>query len=163
MIKVSSLCLVTLSMGLGAMAVTPLAQAFTEQSQWQKVEQSVTAEVNGTGTAKVESTQKAEQFQSQQMNENWGGNGYRYNRGYVRYYAAPAATYGQAYLGWGMRGGTCHVRYTENSNRGYKYNTSAACDDGGMIIGGLRSGWTYRFQVRKDDGAWSRPVRIKAS
>ena len=69
---------------------------------------------------------------------------------------------GQVRLTWPMRGGTCHVRYTENSESGYKYATSASCDDGGMTIGGLQSRQMYRFQIKQDDGEWSRTTRLMA-
>lgn len=55
-----------------------------------------------------------------------------------------------------MRGGTCHVRYTEANQSVWKYNTSAGCDDTGVTVGGLQSGQKYKFQVRQDGGAWSR-------
>ncbi len=71
-------------------------------------------------------------------------------------------TDGQVRLNWDMRGGTCHVRYTEASARSYRYATAAGCDDGGVTIGGLTPGVTYRFQVRQDDGVWSLPVTVKA-
>lgn len=69
---------------------------------------------------------------------------------------------GQVRLSWDLRGGTCHVRYTEAGASGYNYETSTNCDDGGITIGGLVSGKNYRFQVRKDDGAWTRAVTVKA-
>jgi hypothetical protein len=140
--------------------------AYSQQSQTQKVEQSVTAEVNGSGNAKVESTQKAEQSQSQSMDYQLGNmspTGVRYSQGYIHRYKRPVSMTGQAYITWGWRGGTCHIRYTENGNGNYKYYTSAACDDGNATIGGLRPGWVYRFQVKKEDGGWGKPIRIKAS
>ncbi len=136
------------------------AEAYMEQTQWQRVEQTMRGEVNGGGTAKIEGTQKAEQYQNQTMST---GRAYRrIHRGRVLGYQVPVQ-YGQVYLSWDFRGGTCHVRYTENANRYYKYSTAASCDSGGTTIGGLRPGLVYRFQVKKDDGTWSAPVRIKAS
>ena len=72
------------------------------------------------------------------------------------------STDGQARIEWEMRGGSCHIRYSEVTSRGYKYSTSASCDDGGLTIGGLAQGKTYRFQVRKDGEVWSRPVTVTA-
>lgn len=69
---------------------------------------------------------------------------------------------GQVRLDWGYRGGTCHVRYTEANQTYYKYATAASCDDGGVTISGLIPGDKYRFQVRQDNGAWSRAVTVKA-
>lgn len=64
--------------------------------------------------------------------------------------------YGEVKLTWSHRGGTCHVRYTEANVRSYRYSTNADCDEGGVTIGGLTRGKAYRFQVKQDDGYWSR-------
>jgi hypothetical protein len=69
---------------------------------------------------------------------------------------------GQVRLNWGMRGGTCHVRYSEANQSAWKYQTSASCDEGGVTIGGLQSGVKYKFQVRQDNGAWSKIMVGKA-
>lgn len=161
--KASSLLISGVGLALGLTFSTPTL-AYFQQSQSQKVEQTVTAEVEGSGKSKVESSQKVEQSQSQNMDMGWGNNGYRLNRKQIRYYNVKSEnTDGEAYLSWGWRGGTCHIRYTENNYRNYKYSTSAACDDGHLTIGGLQPGRLYRFQVRQDNGVWSKPIRIKAS
>ncbi len=69
---------------------------------------------------------------------------------------------GKATLTWDDRGGTCTIRYTEANARWYRYQTSTACDDGQLEIGGLKRGKAYRFQVKKADGQWSSPVRLVA-
>lgn len=71
-------------------------------------------------------------------------------------------TSGEVSINWDHRGGTCHVRYGESISRGYRYSTSASCDDGGMTIGGLQTGKNYRVQFRKDSGAWSAPKTYRA-
>jgi hypothetical protein len=71
-------------------------------------------------------------------------------------------TDGRVRLEWGYRGGTCHVRYTEATQSVYKYATAASCDEGGVTIGGLVPGKKYRFQVRQNEGGWSRAVVVKA-
>ncbi len=64
---------------------------------------------------------------------------------------------------WAQRGGTCNVRYNESNQPGYKYATSAGCDDGGVTIGSLVVGQRYKFQVAQNDwSSWSRPVRATA-
>lgn len=69
---------------------------------------------------------------------------------------------GEVRLGWNQRGGTCHVRYKETTSRTYNYSTQAACDDGGITIGGLVPDRAYHFQIKKDNGRWSRARRIVA-
>ncbi len=86
------------------------------------------------------------------------------NSGYVNMSSAYVqnAADGQVWLGWGMRGGTCHVRYTENVSKVYTYATAASCDEGGVTIGGLQSGTNYRFEVSQDRNRYSLPVVITA-
>ena len=69
---------------------------------------------------------------------------------------------GSARVNWGYRGGTCHVRYTEQGESWYKYQTAASCDDGGVTIGALVSGQRYVVQVRQENGGWSYPVVVTA-
>lgn len=69
---------------------------------------------------------------------------------------------GQVRLNWGMRGGTCHVRYTEAKSSVWNYSTAAGCDEAGVTINGLKTGVNYKFQVRQNDGAWSRVMVGKA-
>jgi hypothetical protein len=65
-------------------------------------------------------------------------------------------------LSWPMRGGTCHVRYGETSANSYPYSTSTGCDNGGITIGGLVPGRSYRFQVASEGANWSSPVTVVA-
>lgn len=85
----------------------------------------------------------------------------RKNRSANAVWVHPAA-HGEVRLSWDLRGGTCHVRYNEATTAGYNYSTSTSCDDGEIRIGGLVAGQNYRFQVRQDDGAWSRAITVRA-
>lgn len=165
-----------------AMTATPVfAEVVSEQSQ--ELNQSVRANVTINGyvapgttspavSAEASGSQSGSQRQSVRItrpaNRRYVVASRRYVPGsYVPagYIAAPYISYladGQAYLGWGFRGGTCHVRYTESGESYYKYATAASCDDGGVTIGGLTPGVKYRFIVSQDNRAWSRPVTIKA-
>jgi len=58
---------------------------------------------------------------------------------------------------WDWNGGTCYVQYTEANSNTYRYNTSTACDNDEITIGGLVPGTSYRFQIKKDNGTWSAP------
>lgn len=62
---------------------------------------------------------------------------------------------GEVVVFWSQRGGTCTIRYTEASSRSYNYQTTTACDEGQLTIGGLVPGRAYRFQIKKDTGRWS--------
>lgn len=71
-------------------------------------------------------------------------------------------TDGSVRINWGMRGGTCYVRYGETTTNGYSYSTNTGCDNGGITIGGLVPGRTYRFQVSTNRSNWSREMTIVA-
>ncbi len=70
-----------------------------------------------------------------------------------------AARTGSVKLVWNYRGSTCSVRYNEAGLKGYKYSTSAGCDEGQVVINGLVSGHQYRFQVMPEGASqWSKAV-----
>jgi|GEM_PF-2672139 len=85
----------------------------------------------------------------------------------VEMVAHPSATFspvpaaanpgGAVKLVWNYRGGACNIVYTEAGNRDYKYSTTASCDEGMAVVGGLVPGQKYRFQIQ-ENGMWSKPV-----
>lgn len=144
-------------------AVTP-AQAYQSQSQSATSESSssVTCEGNGC-TGKTESSASVRMYQRQSQGSGSSDSSDWYpshRRG--NYNNSWGDTSGEVRISWDHRGGTCHVRYTEAGSKYFKYATSAACDEGGVTIGGLKTGKNYRFQVRKDSGAWSRSMTVRA-
>ena len=160
---------ITLSATLMAAATitTQSASAVTiEQSQ--ELSNTAKASVTCTGSCSgsAEATQNGKQSQKIELpspvTEMHTGRVIRYNYSHGRVVHVPATVImmadGQVRLSWGMRGGTCHVRYTEANQNVWKYNTSAGCDDGGVTIGALQSGTKYKFQVRQDNGDWSRAM-----
>mgnify|MGYP001175360096 CR=1 FL=1 len=137
-------------------------------------------EMSNSSSVKVEGSNVSVSgdFKAEAKSESWGkqsqkvviddGAGYTMRpyghskgRGNKGMWAKPASS-GEVRLTWDMRGGTCFVRYTEAGSAGYNYETSTGCDNGTITIGGLTPGRNYRFQVRKDDGAWSQPITVKA-
>ncbi len=170
-----------------ALAVSPVA-AYMEQSQQFSQSVSSSTKIENGSAEKVEASASGSQSgsQTQIMTGSAGadrgyngavGGGYtQTNRNYV--YRQPKTTKtgygyvpgmyingldnGQVWLGWGVRGGTCHVRYTENRSRTYQYATATSCDEGGITIGGLQPGMKYRFQISQDRNRWSQPVVITA-
>lgn len=149
--------------------------AYMHQEQSQSSSSTTSFSCDGN-CGKVETSTKTEVNQSQSqtmsshdsswMNSTWDDeNGWQTrhgNRRWVSFSDNWNNNDGQVRLNWGMRGGTCYVRYTEAKSGGWNYNTSTACDDGGITIGGLMRGKNYRFQVKKDDGSWSKTRTLKA-
>ena len=144
-----------------------LAWVSVTQEQSQSVSSSgnasVTCEGNCTGSAEANSSATGRQWQRTEVTV--GGAAYPTRavakRGRVAGAYVGWSADGEVRLNWSLRGGTCHVRYTEASESVYKYATSASCDDGGVTIGGLTPGVSYRFQVRQNDGPWSRAVVVR--
>jgi hypothetical protein len=63
---------------------------------------------------------------------------------------------GQVLVNWGVRGGTCNIRYTEAKEGYFKYRTSAGCDEAQHVVGSLQPGEDYRFQIAQDNWTnWS--------
>jgi hypothetical protein len=85
-----------------------------------------------------------------------------YNRRFRNSYWSESPSNGEVRLTWSQRGGTCQIRYTEFGSKNYNYTTSTACDNGGITIGGLQYNKSYKFQVRKDDEAWSTAIVRRA-
>lgn len=144
-----------------ALAISP---AGAYQSQSQSMDQSIKMEINAESSGTSSVTAKASAHQSAQQSQSQGvdWNGYPvYAGGWEAAQVEP--TYGAVYLSWNLRGGTCHVRYTESNQNWYKYATATACDNGGVTIGGLVPGRWYRFQVRQDNGYWLKAITRKAS
>ena len=146
------------------LAVTSAQANYQYQSQSGSTSTSTSVSCNGgncTGSSSSESSLELHQSQSTDA-----GNGMHHNT----MHQAPRHnrnnnwkdTSGEVSINWDHRGGTCHVRYGESTSRGYRYSTSASCDDGGMTIGGLQTGKNYRVQYRKDSGAWSAPKTYRA-
>lgn len=159
-----------LSIVVGLLAASQqIAQASVTviQEQSQEVSSSSNASVTCTGdcngSANAESSATGRQWQRTEITSgrNVVSRSYRTSTRRIATAYIGWQSDGSVRLNWGMRGGTCHVRYTEAAESVYKYATAAGCDDGGVTIGGLTPGVRYRFQVRQNDGAWSRPVVIK--
>lgn len=170
--KIRQLCLgMLVSVGAVVLASTPAA-AYMSQSQSQSFSSEFSSSFNCNGDCngskhEVKMNSSLEQRQLQRMgngSNSWDGSGSHWNDWDDDWNTGweDRDTTGQVWLGWGWRGGTCHVRYTEATNRSYKYSTSAACDNGGMTIGGLTKGTSYRFQIKQDNGYWSRPITRRA-
>lgn len=154
------------------LASTSAAALTVEQSQELTNSAKTSITCNGECSGSAEVTQNAKQSQKIEMSPT--AKHYKYvapkyksvkNKNLKAVYVPSAVVImndGQVRLNWGMRGGTCHVRYTESNMNVWKYNTSAGCDEGGVTINGLQSGVSYKFQVRQDNGAWSRVMVGKA-
>ncbi|HYD35116.1 MAG TPA: fibronectin type III domain-containing protein [Vitreimonas sp.] len=169
---------ITLSLlGLLTVATTPVAAQVMVQEQTMEANTSsnasVTCEGNCNGSAEANSSVTGRQYQRMEVSGNAGTTyvarpARRYVKTKTKYVHSRAATpvvwvsEGAVRLTWSLRGGTCHVRYTEASEAVYKYATAASCDDGGVTISGLTPGIRYRFQVRQNDGGWSGSVIVKA-
>jgi hypothetical protein len=158
---------ITLSATLMATAAvtTQSASALTiEQTQELSNTAKTSVTCNGECSGSAEATQHGKQSQKIEMQTPVMHTAkpvkYNYRAGKVVYVPSTVVMMadGHVRLSWGMRGGTCHVRYTESNQNVWKYNTSAGCDEGGTTIGGLQSGVKYKFQVRQDNGAWSRTM-----
>lgn len=154
----------TMAAVLTAVSALPVQAVVVRQTQ--EFSSSTSVKVEGGSDVKAEAESNSWGKQSQRIvTDDAPEYGYRSGRPAGRSvgktWARPANN-GQVRLTWDMRGGTCHVRYTEVGAAGYNYETSASCDEGGITIGGLVSGKSYRFQVRKDDGAWSRATTVRA-
>ena len=63
---------------------------------------------------------------------------------------------GSIQLVWKMRGGTCSFRYTEDTEKNYKYFTETQCNDGKLVINHLVSEKKYRFQLSQNNRDWSK-------
>ncbi|MDQ5951659.1 MAG: hypothetical protein QG639_940 [Patescibacteria group bacterium] len=139
------------------------AYSYQEQSQSSSNSYSFSSSCDGSNCGEVsfKSKSKLKQSQSQSTNYTQSDTHYRSRNGWSKPNQLPK--YGSFTLGWDHRGGTCHVRYSESNVQSYKYSTSAACDAGEVVVGGLQRGSTYRFQVKKDDGAWSAPLWLRAN
>jgi hypothetical protein len=144
------------------------------QSEGQNMEVSVSTSGTSTGSVTARATGSQSQSQSQRI-ETAAPVEYVYSHAqYVRgKYVRPVMVRtawvtpvvmdeGQVRLSWGYRGGTCQVRYTETTRNWYAYATAAGCDDGGITINGLQAGVNYRFQVKPENGVWSRAVVVRA-
>jgi hypothetical protein len=164
--------LLSLTIVIAGLAIaTPVSAVVMEQSQSQSQSTSSNSSAsvtvtNGSGSGSANSEAKASQSQGQSQRIDMGttrnvGRG-RVVRGAARGAWISVNTDGHVRLSWAQRGGTCNIRYTENSDRGYKYATSAGCDEGGVTIGGLTPGVVYRFQMKQDNGPWSKAIVIKA-
>ncbi len=133
-------------------SITPsVVQASTTIYQHQSSSSSFEFSCSGECSAKSETSQS----QTQRVGEgSWPA--------HHGHHSAEHAPSGNATISWPHSGGTCTIRYTENSARWYKYTTSAGCDEGQLTIGGLVPGRTYRFQVKQEGAGWSTPTRIVA-
>lgn len=136
------------------------AQALTVR-QSQEFSSSTNVKVEGGSDVKAEAESNSWGKQSQRVTTEDTPT-YSYRRHSQRPVWVRSAAHGEVHLTWDHRGGTCHVRYTEAGSAGYNYHTSTNCDEGHITIGGLVSGKSYRFQVQKDDGAWSRARTVRA-
>jgi hypothetical protein len=162
---------IVLGAALTVVAALPAQALVIEQTQEMSVSGNARVEMTG-GTGTAEATSNASGKQRQYIEMNTAAVTFAPTRTHVPAKkfkkGRPVATVrvrrsdGQVRLTWDMRGGTCHVRYTEVGASTYKYETSTSCDDGGITIGGLTPGVSYRFQVRQHDGGWSLPVTVKA-
>lgn len=72
--------------------------------------------------------------------------------------ARPGNEIGTALVSWSHRGSDCNVKYTENGQSVYKYETITSCDAGFLSIGHLVPGTKYQFTVGQGGGNWSLPV-----
>lgn len=152
-----------------ASLVLPITSVNAQMSQEQNqhVTQSSSFSFNCNGNCNTSSSNSSANFssssevhQSQSQSTGWGG----YMHSLKNHYKnnPNKSMNGKVTVGWDYEGGTCHVQYTEANVTNYKYNTSAPCDDGEVTISGLKRGGLYRFQVKKDDGAWSDPMTLRA-
>lgn len=142
---------------------TASANMYQEQSQSSSNSFKFSSNCEGSDCGEVtfKSKSKLNQSQSQgtgSYRDNWG---YKTNDHWNRKNAVPR--YGNVTISWDHRGGTCYVRYSESNVSSYKYSTNSACDNDQVVVGGLRRGSTYRFQVKKDDGDWSAPMWLRAN
>jgi hypothetical protein len=165
--KLSTLLSAAAVMGLAVTTAVPIqASTVMIQEQSQEVSSSSNASVTCTGecngSASANSSASGRQWQRSEVKSGSITRSYKPTKKYTATAYIGWNNEGTIRLNWGMRGGTCHVRYTEANKSTYKYATSAGCDDGGVTIGGLTPGVRYRFQVRQNDGAWSRAVTAKA-
>lgn len=155
--------LLTVGIFVGAFVLLAApVQAFTIR-QSQEMSNTVNVKTEG-GTAEVKSESWGKQSQKVEFNtwkEDWKDEDHSWKKA-KPYNWKSENTDGEVRLSWDHRGGICHIRYTEVNSRAYKYSTSAACDQGEITVGGLVQGRNYRFQVRKDDGSWSKPTVVKA-
>lgn len=173
--KLGVSCLVMVGAVAGTSGLVS-AEMYQEQSQNVSNSHSFTVKCDGgsctssssgsggaTGEFKFESEVNQHQYQSNDMEShsirsksyyNSNSDTFKKNRGIRK----NVSTAGKVDIGWDYEGGTCNIRYTENTSQQYRYSTSAGCDEGGVTIGGLRPGRSYRFQVQKDNGAWSEPI-----
>lgn len=152
----------------------PLTSVSAQMSQEQRqhVTQSSSFSFNCDGNCNTSNSStsfnaSSEVKQSQSQSTGWGDSvGYKgmmyHTNGRNRSYNLNTNTDGKATIGWDFRGGTCYIRYTEANVRNYKYNTSAACDEGEKTIGGLKKGSLYRFQIKQNDGNWSDSMTLRA-
>lgn len=138
-------------------AASPADALVVEQTQ----ELNISTKTTSEGSSSVKSTSEASAWGKQSQHVSTDEHGYSYRHGHRSAWVRPTAD-GEVRLNWELRGGTCHVRYTEAGAKGYNYHTSTNCDDGEITIGGLVRGKAYRFQVRKDDGAWTRAVTVRS-
>jgi hypothetical protein len=149
------------SIALGATALvfaaTPVNALVVEQSQ----ELNISTKTTSEGSSSVKSTSEANAWGKQTQSVSTEEHSYTYRHGHRSAWVRPMAD-GEVRLNWELRGGTCHVRYTEAGAKGYNYYTSTNCDDGEITIGGLVRGKAYRFQVRKDDGVWTKAVTVRS-
>lgn len=144
--------------------VTP-ANAYMYQSQSQSAfsESSSSFSCEGDGCSGKSQSKSSIKLHQQQSQGTGAAPTHTISSGRTRHRVSTwRDTSGEVRLNWDHRGGTCHVRYTESGSRYFKYSTSAACDEGGITIGGLTPGHNYRFQVRKDGGGWSATVTRRA-
>ena len=154
-------------------ASSGLVRAEMFQEQYQNVSSSHSFSYNcsgdscSNGSGEMKATSEVRQHQSQgvgsddsSFRSHFSYGTKKYNNGGKR--RSNRDTSGKVALDWDHRGGTCHIRYTENNAQDYRYSTSTNCDEGGITIGGLKVGTNYRFQVKKDDGSWSNSMVIKA-
>jgi|GEM_PF-979875 len=140
-------------LGLGPSSIFAFSM---EQSQ--SIESEFKSECTGSCEMKVTSSSSVSQYQSFNS-ESWSSHT-RQVRDTSR--AKRITQDSHATVRWDQRGGTCRIRYTEAISTSYKYYTSAACDEGEVVIGGLKPGRSYRAQVKKDDGSWSTTRRDMA-
>lgn len=157
-------------MGLAVFS-TPVAAKTVVFNQTQSSQIKVTSNcTNGECTAESSVSVSQHQLQSDaphfdSSEDTWWSPWWRHSHHSARSGDVNVRTHrsGEVALSWSWRSGTCEVRYTESNVSHYKYSTLVACNQGGVTIGGLMPGKSYRFQIRNTEHEWwTTPVTITA-